>query len=270
MPDVNSEEWPHAVHPNLILTDKGDTEKQFRALQVAGIINAAGVEFKDKRVLDLGCGEGHVVTEIARQAEFTLGFDIIHDNSWDKKRETAVVQNLKCEYSSDPLFVEGQDNFDVIVLFDVLDHAIKLEPGDLLAWCAGMLAPDGIIFVRFHPWTSRSGGHLYDQLNKAFVQLVLTPDELAKMGVAVTEAGAKANQRIVRPLATYNSWIEKAGLAVKERKPKAVEVEPFFQSLLPRINEVSWAGKCDVETITKIMQTDTIDFILTRNESNDS
>ena len=123
-----------------------------------------------------------------------------------------------------------------------------------------------MIFVRFHPWTSRDGGHLYDQLNKAFVHLVFTPDELAQMGVSVTEAGAKANQRIVRPLATYNGWINKAGLIVKERTAKTAEVEPFFEELLPRINEVSWGGKCELETITKIMQTESVDFVLEKSK----
>jgi 2-polyprenyl-3-methyl-5-hydroxy-6-metoxy-1,4-benzoquinol methylase len=263
-PDVNDPDWPVAVHPNLVLTDKGDVEKQFRALQVANIIAQAGVEFKDKRVLDVGCGEGHIATELAQRASFVLGYDIVSGNNWDEREEGAKAKNLKVQFSSDPLFIENQEPFDVAILFDVLDHAIKSEPSDLLAWCANRLADDGMVFVQCHPWSARHGGHLYDQLNKAYIHLVFTPDELAQMDVSATEPGAKTNQRIVRPLATYDGWIKKAGLQIKDRTTKSAEVEPFFEKLLPRMNEVSWAGKEKLEKIAKILQTESINYVLTK------
>ena len=36
------------------------------------------------------------------------------------------------------------------------------------------------LFVRFHPYTSRNGTHLGNQINKAYIHLIFSDDELAK------------------------------------------------------------------------------------------
>jgi 2-polyprenyl-3-methyl-5-hydroxy-6-metoxy-1,4-benzoquinol methylase len=262
-PDHKDENWPQAMHPHLILTDKGDVEKQFRALQIANLIRQFGIDIEDQRILDVGCGEGHITAQLAIWAKDVIGYDISSSFNWDNRQIADFFGTVN--FSSNPAFVENQDSFDVVILFDVLDHIIRMEPTSLLQWCADRLSEDGKIFIRFHPWSSRHGGHIYDKLNKAFAHLVYTSDELAKLGIIITEPGAKTNQKIIKPLATYEKWIKNSGLVSVNRKLNVTKIEPYVEKLLPRINEVSWAGRGDLEKILKIIKIDSVDYILAKN-----
>jgi len=262
-PNLAEELWPAAVPQNLIVTDQGKVEKQFRALHICSIIKRFNLNYENKRVLDLGCGEGHTTIEIADKAKFVVGYDILSSNweaNWNEPLPNHNDVNYK--FTSDNLVVEGQEKFDLIVLFDVLDHTTGMEPPELLEWAKSLLNPDGQIFIHFHPWSSRSGGHYYDTINKAYAHLVFTPDELIQLGFSVTDSRSTVNKRIVKPLATYHRWIEKAGLEIISKLTNSSDVDPFFESLLPRMNQVSWGGQCDLETITQILKIDSINYVV--------
>jgi hypothetical protein len=88
-----------------------------------------------------------------------------------------------------------------------------------------VLADGGKIYIRHHPWVSRHGGHVYKKLNKAFVHLVFTEDELRSMGIELEH-----NIKVVYPMSTYDSWLDDSGLK-KSNEPELdkQEVEPFFK-----------------------------------------
>jgi hypothetical protein len=77
--------------------------------------------------------------------------------------------------------------------------------------------------LRCHPWCSRHGGHLYNSLNKAFVHVVLSKDELIEMGHEV-ETVAK----VIYPQGTYNDAIRLAGLKVNSQDIIRTSAEGFF------------------------------------------
>jgi hypothetical protein len=133
----------------------------------------------------------------------------------------------------------------------------------MLIWLRDVLTPNGKIFIRTHPWTARHGGHSYEHINKAFIHLVFTPDELFQSGVKPDH-----NLKIVRPMATYEKWFVEAGLKITDRNIQAEPVEPFFHGhLLERMIKVTWGGKIDKEQAHKIMTNSFIDYKLVREQS---
>lgn len=252
-PDFKSDMWPQAVSPHLIVSNETDDpiKKRFRAVQMIGLM---GVATAGLRVLDCGCGEGYTTSEIAgNNASNVIGYDITRFGVWDNFQKPNLM------YTTDRKTVESQKPFDFIVLYDVIDHLEGENPDEFLSWVASLLSPGGKVFLRCHPWTARHGGHLYEKMNKAYIHLALTTDELVRAGLKTI-----SNLKITRPLATYDNLIAKAGFAVVNRKGHTEPVEDFFSGeILDRIIKVTWNGAIDHQTALKIMSNQFVDYVLT-------
>lgn len=247
----NNSEWPQAVPPQLIVsTDTNDPiKKQFRAVQMVGLM---GVPTSGMRVLDCGCGEGYTSDEIAKTAAAVVGYDITASKTW----ENFSRPNL--QYTTNRRDVDSDALFDFVILYDVIDHLEGEGPDEFLRWVASLLAPGGRVFLRCHPWTSRHGGHLYEKINKAYIHLALTTDEMTRLGFKLMP-----NLKISRPLATYDNLITKAGFTIENRKGHTEPVEKFFSGeILDRIIKVTWRGTIDHQTALKIMGNQFIDYTL--------
>lgn len=246
-PNVNDEDWPQAVSPFMIV--RTDIEKQFRAVQIVGLIPMA---LEGMNVLDCGCGEGQIAGEVAARAKRVTAYDPFCDqDKWQDKPNLLFTNNLDV--------VQERGPYDAILLYDVIDHLEGESPATFLATMGKLLAPNGRVFMRAHPWTSKHGSHLYEtNLNKAYAHLALTPDELVIAGFDV-----KPNLRIVRPMAAYEQFAKTAGLKVLDRKGHNDPVEPYFSGeLLDRIIGVTWKGEIAPEDALKIMSNSLIDYIL--------
>lgn len=250
-PDINNDDWPEAIPKNMIISDKGEPERKFRALQVVGMI---GLPLEGKKVLDCGCGEGFVTEELARQAEHVVGFDVKEDDHWHEKE----LSNI--DYTTSQQTVQDSGPYDVILLYDVIDHLVGTEPGKFMVWVSSLLAKNGIVYVRAHPWTSKHGGHLYEQHNKAYLHLALTPDELLQNGIK-----PQPNIKVSRPMAAYEKWFTEGGLKVADRKIQAEKPHPFVENnLLPRIVKITWGGNIDPDQARKIIANQFIDYHLSK------
>jgi 2-polyprenyl-3-methyl-5-hydroxy-6-metoxy-1,4-benzoquinol methylase len=253
IPNVHSEAWPESIPAHMNVANRGDLEKQFRAVQIVSLMQ---LNLNGKKVLDLGCGEGHVAKEIGNQAKKAVGMDIHSHNSWDRLTSRLV------SYTDDRKQAQEWGPYDAIILYDVLDHLEGQDPVGFMTWVASLLADDeSQIFIRTHPWTSKHGSHLYETgLNKAYAHLALTPDELAQMGVDV-----KPNLRIIRPMAAYEHTFKEAKLKTTDRKGHNEPVDPFFTGdILDRIVKVTWRGQIDLEAALKVMSNQFIDYVLVR------
>lgn len=245
--------WPAAIDQKMIVAAESESDKQFRALQVANLIK---IPIKGKVILDIGCGESHNASEMANTALKVVGYDVKKHHRWD----TMDKKNLVLLTDKNSVIDHGP--YDLIILYDVLDHIVNEDPSDLCKWACSLLSKDGTIFVRTHPWTSRTGGHHYDSVNKAFLHLALTPDEAVQIGVDIKEP----NLRVVRPMAAYEQWFKEAGLNVLEKRTKTSEIEPFFDdSIISRIIKINWSGGIDNNTARKILSTHFIDYTLKKS-----
>ena len=242
--------WPKAVDESLILDQSDDEALKYRSLQILSILP---INVKGLKVLDLGCGTGHTAMELSYQAEKVVAYDV--DPKHYMLTEVAT-DNFSYAKSMDEVKQEGP--YDFIMLYDVLDHA-QGDPLELLKNSKELLNNDGTIFLRAHPWVSNTGGHLYETQNYGYLHLYLTPNEMSKLGYKIPY-----NIKVTRPMAMYEDWFEKAGLKVDSRKIKAQPFNEFYQdkAILDRIMQVTWGGKIKPEQAIKILQNDTIDYVL--------
>ncbi len=247
-PDPALPDWPEAVMPHMIVTHKGAVEKQFRALQIARLLG----NFDNQTVLDVGCDEGYITKEIGHNAKKVIGYDLKSSDIWPKLASDNVL------FTDDKVAVEAE-RYDTILLYDVLDHLVGVEPIKFMTWLNSLLAPGGKIFVRTHPWTAKHGGHLYEHgFNKAFLHLALTPDELVQLGIDLP-----ASLKFNRPMATYEHIFIGSGLKIAERKGHTEPVDSFFSgSILDRIIKVTWKGAIDPAAALKIMANSFVDYTL--------
>ena len=213
---LNSEDWPRATFSFQVTDENSELDKQDRAEGIANIILPS---MKDKKFLDFGCGEGHLVRFVADEASVSVGYDISKPGTlpWESEFEGYLL-------TADLGKVAAKGPYDIVLLYDVLDHA-EGEISEVLKKASEFLAADGLIIVRCHPWASRHGGHTYRSINKAFCHLVLTKNEMEELGESLPHS-----QRVLFALEAYERAIVAAGLK-NHKKPEVdrQEVEPFFR-----------------------------------------
>lgn len=214
---VLSEQWPSAVFKVQIADENSEKDKEERA---EGICDILLPPLNGKKVLDFGCGEGHIAKHAATEATISVGYDI--DKSpksqlrWEEKEENLLL-------TTDFEKVSSEGPYDVILIYDVLDHT-KNAMSEILLRAKSVLSNEGRIYLRCHPWCGRHGGHAYRKINKAFVHIVFSEEELRAFGLEL-----EPNQKVTFPLLTYNKAIEDAGLVKdSEHEIDTQEVEPFF------------------------------------------
>jgi len=202
---LNEHQWPVAVNPEAICND--DERATIRAESILDLV--VGEHLQGRKFLDYGCGQGHVVQAAISRGAMAIGYDI----------------NAQGEATNNFEDVKKHAPFDIILMHDVLDHIQSLNPMEALAQAKSVLAPEGRIYVRNHPWSSKHGGHLYEHINKAYLHLILDEVELTRLGGFACEY----NIRVVRPLETYRHWFDSVGLSVKSEIPINSNVDEYFK-----------------------------------------
>jgi SAM-dependent methyltransferase len=216
IPYLINDKWPHAVDPLLIADPNSEDDKVSRAHGILSIVISEPIVGK---FLDFGCGEGHVVAEVANRGNVSVGYDIL-DQGWDR---FTPLPNRVLTTSWDEVVSKGP--YDFVLIYDVLDH-MKDENEAVagLQRIASVLSDKGRIFARLHPWCSRHGTHLYLSINRAFLHLCLSEESLDKLGYKYTRA-----MKIIHPLQTYTRWFDNVGLGVMSQNIISENVEPFFK-----------------------------------------
>lgn len=208
---ISSNDFPIAVpEENLCISE----EKKFeRADSILNLFIAE--DLSNKRFLDFGCGEGHIVIEsLKRETLFSLGYDI--DLSQCKFENDNFTSNFDDVVKNAP--------YDVILVHDVLDHIISIDPINALQNLYELLSADGCLYVRNHPWSSRHGGHLYNKLNKSFIHLILDEIELTRcFGIQPDHT-----LKITTPIETYKQWFNESNLEIKSQLIIRSDVETIF------------------------------------------
>lgn len=205
---VASTEWPEAV-PEFLICENSESDKIERA---EGILDYLSQDFSNKRVLDFGCGEGHLAVKMAEKAVKSIGYDVTKTGQLDWETGTLTTDFSK---------VVAEGPYDFIVLYDVLDHC--QDPVVVLSQVKQVCHLTTVVSVRCHSWMSRHGGHLYRQLNKAWAHVFLRPEELSALGVNMEFV-----QKYYFPIDTQSSWFERVGFKIASKNIVRSAVEPFF------------------------------------------
>ncbi len=236
---IRSGAWPLAVPAEALVSN--DEDKTTRAQSI--IEGYIAEDIQGKKFLEYGCGEGHTVDFAAELTEAT-GYDPKAHSTW---------ASLKGTLTSDRDALKGP--YDVILLYDVLDH--WSHPEAILSDLKGLLAPEGSIYVRCHPWASRHATHIYRQANLAYIHLVCTEEELIKLGYV-----SRKTFKTIRPNTAYRGWFLKNGYKIVSEEITTTTVEDFFNNslLARRIAENYWPRK---EMPLEDMAIEFIDYIIT-------
>ena len=112
------------------------------------------------RILDVGCGPGHVAAVLRQQGHHVTGVDIAESDGVRKRTDAFHVANLE---NGLPAAV-GSD-FDVVIAADVIEHVAR--PESLINELASAMRPGGTIIAsvpNFGHWypRSRTAAGLFD------------------------------------------------------------------------------------------------------------
>ena len=242
--------WPQAIEQYLVATN--DKENQInRANAVLDMMLEKSID--KLNFLDFGCGDGWIARQaLSRGANSSTGYDILQSPNWaniEKVQFTTKFQDLK------------PNHYDVIMLYDVLDHCI--DPVGLMQQVKSLLKlGKSMICVRCHPWTSRHASHVYKQgLNKAYIHLFLTWDEISELLEDEQEPIFTRSEK--NPIEAYRWWFHEFKI-IKERIIKDEPLSKFF--LVPSFKELIIQEQElkpeQVEEFFKMMEVQFIDFSL--------
>ena len=205
-----SPDWPDAICIDSLCVDEYD--KRNRASSILEVLKIFDIDPKDKKCLDYGYGEKYLVEAMAQTAKLSVGYDL--SDSWD------AIQ---------------QETYDIVVLYDVLDHAEQETPVEILQKIQSVVHENSLIYIHFHPWCCKHGAHLYRSINKAYIQLFFSKDELKEMGCILSPA-----TEIIYPIRTYKQWIKDAGFKIAESEIHRGIVSDFFRQepLLGKLEKI--------------------------------
>lgn len=252
-------DWPSAVPSSMIVTD--DHQKWIRARSICNYyLNLGKSEdsLEPQKFLDFGCGEGRVAITASRHVARSVGYDIRnhftenYDYDYDK---------TKFLLTNDWKQVRKIPKYDIILLYDVLDHVKPDRIEAVFKTVASVCKPNTKIVVRCHPWTSPHGGHVYEKVNKAFAHFFMDDEQLQKYQ-------SEYVNKITRPMKVYGDWFKKYGFDIVSKEVikypwnKAKNQEMFCGDRQDRMVEL---GMGDPGWQISVFSIEFIDFVLKYN-----
>ena len=252
---ARSEYWPDAMDESEIVHEN-EEEKLHQAASILSTLVKS--DLADKKVLHFGCKEGQ--TGYVGSTLFDTKLFVCYDDHHDKWKSYSGENLIYTESWSE---VQKHRPYDVIIVNDMIDHTQFFE--ESLRKMAAVKSSSGKIFVRCHPWASRHGCHLHKDLNKAFLHLVFSEDELYGMGLKPL-----LTTPLLDPITSYRKMFAASGLSITDERITTREVELFFvhnTAINRRIRE-KWANSSNYEYANgskfprEYMEIEFVDFTL--------
>lgn len=232
-----SDHWPKAVDPRLIV-EEDSLQILLWAEKIASYLNF-WVNSKD--VLNYG-GHHRLSIALSNKASTVVGY---HPHAYDTHDFTLCT---------DPRAISKSD-YDIIILYDVID-TINTDLTLFLRWISSHLRDDGKIIIRAHPWTSAHGANQYLTINKAYVHLLASDEELG--------IDSSHNLKILDHI-HYNRAFISAGLSIQRCQLHFKSVHKFFDcKVVTEMIKFTWGGNINYEEARKIMSYQYIDYVLTK------
>jgi 2-polyprenyl-3-methyl-5-hydroxy-6-metoxy-1,4-benzoquinol methylase len=242
--------WPEAASPCLVAS--ATTEDQInRACSVLDMIIDRSLD--NLHFLDFGCGDGWVANEAKKLGvASTTGYDIKLSNNWGNLKDanfTHIYNELKRGF------------YDVVFLYDVLDHCEN--PLQLMSQVKNVLKPDGVVYIRCHPWTAKHASHAFKQgLNKAYIHLFLKPEEI----VEIIKEPVVFTRIEKDPLVAYHWWFNEFDVK-KETLIKEPVSEFFFVPAFKELLAIEQQIPLDqIDNFLKLLEIQLVDYKLTHKK----
>lgn len=124
------------------------------------------LDFKDKLVLDAGCGLGGKSVYYAQKEGcrhvYGVDMDTRHIELANEFSAEKGVTNTTYQLESLDNMSFASNTFDLIFLNGVLEHIVRDRLAPALAELKRVLKPGGRILLEFPPWSSPWAAHLYE------------------------------------------------------------------------------------------------------------
>ncbi|MBP1926126.1 ubiquinone/menaquinone biosynthesis C-methylase UbiE [Sedimentibacter acidaminivorans] len=138
--------------------------------------------FKDKVVLDIGCGAGGKTIFYASQGVKNITGVEILEKYKDEAVQLAKKYNMLDKFSfvcADASKTPFDDEtFDTIIMNDAMEHVD--EPEKVLDECYRILKNDGKLYLNFPPYNHPYGAHLSDAIGMPWVHVFFSEKTLIK------------------------------------------------------------------------------------------
>lgn len=242
---LESPQWPEAV-PGFLICDDVEKDKTERANGIIELMVDSLGELQGK-VLDFGCGEGHTTKAIAATGVSVIGYDPVKQWGDDQLLTTDWQQ------------AQAQGPYEIVLLYDVLDHC--QDPAAALRQLREVLTPTGKVYCRCHPWTGPHAGHHYKKINKAYVHLVFTEEELRLLGLE-----PQFKQPVRFPINETDKWFKDGGFRTTKHNTTNVLVDRFFKDtplVSQRLLHPAYNGTFPEWQMSQAFN----DFVLVRDDS---
>jgi ubiquinone/menaquinone biosynthesis C-methylase UbiE len=148
-----------------------------------------GISLQDKRVADVGCGDGIIDLGIALRAkpERIVGFDILSTDTAELTRLaseragiTELPPNLFFATSEERSIPAEDDSFDYVISWSAFEHIG--DPVAILREIRRILTHQGVLFIQLWPFhDSAHGSHLVDWFPDGFAQYQYGEEEIVRI-----------------------------------------------------------------------------------------
>ena len=178
--------FPKVVHPFNLQNEGSETYAQWQYRKGKDTIKfflearTADEMFKDKQVLDMGCGAaGKSLYYCSLGAEKVTGVEIVghyeaEANALAKELGYEDKFEFVCASAFELPFPDG--SFDTIIMNDFMEHVS--DPRRTLREALRLIRPTGAIYINFPPYYHPTGAHLSDVINMPWVHLFFTENML--------------------------------------------------------------------------------------------
>lgn len=154
--------------------------------------------FKNKTVLDIGCGAGgKTIYYASLGVKKIYGLEVLE--KYKEDAETLAAQkgytdkfNFVCEDAAKMNFESG--TFDAIIMNDAMEHVD--EPLKVLNECFRVLKPGGKLYLNFPPYNHPFGAHLSDAIGIPWVHCFFSDKTLIGLYKSLVQDLPDGKQRI--------------------------------------------------------------------------
>jgi len=186
-----------------------------------------GIEFNNKKALEIGCGGGYVSYQLAQRFNCrVMGIDIYQSDVWERLFHSNLQYCVADLSKSNPF---QNEEFDIIISYVAWEHI--QQPFEVLQQAYNLLKQDGLFFIKANQYCSAIASHLYRHIYFPFPHLLFDEDTVISFAL---EQGAE--QWFIDAFfhlnkltfAQYKEFFEILGLTILDEKKSIRKLDREF------------------------------------------
>lgn len=249
--------FPLPVHPFNLANDgkMSYTEWQFvkgdQTIQFFLPYHTQEQMFRDKTVLDIGCGGGGKTCYYATFGpRKMIGIDVVEHyaeegNAFAREKRLSDILSFQTADAAQMPFAD--ESFDTIIMNDAMEHVD--QPEKTLEECFRVLKPGGHIYINFPPYYHPYGAHLSDAIGIPWVHSLFSEQAMIDAYKQLVDHLPDGKDRVRFRISKrengreYFSYINRMTIARFRRIQQQVRYPAVYQREIPLRSMVSGLAK---------------------------